>query len=42
LVFQIPPNKLGAFVGMPSKALEAVIYYEKFVVIQTVLAKNWG
>ncbi|OQA93262.1 MAG: DNA-directed RNA polymerase subunit beta' [Bacteroidetes bacterium ADurb.Bin234] len=40
--FKSLPNKLGAFVGMPSKALEAVIYYEKFVVIQTGLAEELG
>ncbi len=32
--FKSLPNRLGAYVGLPSKALDAVIYYEKFVVIQ--------
>lgn len=40
--FKSLPNKLGAFVGMPSKALEAVIYFEKFVVIQSGLAEELG
>ncbi|MDD3280336.1 MAG: DNA-directed RNA polymerase subunit beta' [Bacteroidales bacterium] len=40
--FKSLPNKLGAFVGMPSKSLEAVIYYEKFVVIQVGAAEELG
>jgi DNA-directed RNA polymerase subunit beta' len=40
--FKSLPNRLGAFVGLPSKLLEAVIYYEKFVVIQAGLAEELG
>ncbi|HON21047.1 MAG TPA: DNA-directed RNA polymerase subunit beta', partial [Bacteroidales bacterium] len=40
--FKSLPNKLGAFVGMPSKALEAVIYYEKLVVVQAGVAQELG
>ncbi len=40
--FKSLPNKLGAFVGMASKELEAVIYYEKLVVIQAGAAVELG
>lgn len=32
--FKSAPNKISALVGMPSKKLESVIYYEKYVVIR--------
>ena len=35
LVFKSLPNKIGYLLGMSSKNLESIIYYEKFVVIQT-------
>ncbi|MBO4581085.1 MAG: DNA-directed RNA polymerase subunit beta' [Bacteroidales bacterium] len=38
--FKSLPNRLGAYVGLPSKALDAVIYYEKFVVIQAGVAAD--
>ena len=40
--FKSLPNRLGAFVGLPSKALDTVIYYEKFVVIQAGAAQELG
>ena len=32
--FKSAPNKISALVGLPSKKLESVIYYEKYVVIK--------
>ncbi len=32
--FRSLPNKIGYLLGMPTKKLDAVIYYEKYVVIQ--------
>ena len=32
--FKSTPNKIGAMIGLPSKKLEAVIYYEKYIVLQ--------
>ena len=32
--FRSLPNKIGYLLGMPTKRLDAVIYYEKYVVIQ--------
>ena len=32
--FKSAPNKISALIGMPSKKLETVIYYEKYVVIK--------
>ncbi len=32
--FRSLPNKIGYLLGMPTKKLDSVIYYEKFVVIQ--------
>jgi len=32
--FRSLPNKIGTLLGIPSKKLDAVIYYERFVVIQ--------
>ena len=40
--FKSLPNRLGAFVGIPSKALDTVIYYERFVVIQAGVAAEFG
>ncbi len=38
--FRSLPNKIGYLLGMPTKSLDAVIYYEKYVVIQAgVLAE---
>jgi DNA-directed RNA polymerase subunit beta' len=32
--FRSLPNKIGLLLGLPTKKLEAIIYYEKYVVIQ--------
>ena len=40
--FKSLPNRLGLFVGLPSKALEAIIYYERYVVIQPGAAAELG
>jgi DNA-directed RNA polymerase subunit beta' len=37
--FRSLPNKIGYVLGMPSKKLDMVIYYERYVVIQPGLAK---
>ena len=36
--FKSAPNKISALLGMPSKKLESVIYYEKYVVINPGLS----
>jgi DNA-directed RNA polymerase subunit beta' len=36
--FKSTPNKLAAFVGLRAKEVEAVVYYEKYLVIQPGLA----
>ncbi len=33
--FRSLPNKIGLLLGLPTKKLEAIIYYEKYVVIQS-------
>ncbi len=33
--FRSLPNKMGYLLGMPTKKLDSIIYYEKFVVIQS-------
>lgn len=33
--FRSLPNKIGYLLGMPTKKLDSIIYYEKYVVIQT-------
>ena len=38
--FRSIPNKIGTLLDIPSKKLEQVIYYEKYVVIQPGLAAN--
>ncbi|MDR1792254.1 MAG: DNA-directed RNA polymerase subunit beta' [Bacteroidales bacterium] len=40
--FKTLPNRLGAFVGLPSKSLEKVIYFEQFVVLQAGAAEKFG
>jgi DNA-directed RNA polymerase subunit beta' len=32
--FRSLPNKIGYLLGLPTKKLDAVIYYERYVVIQ--------
>ncbi|MBQ9287467.1 MAG: DNA-directed RNA polymerase subunit beta' [Bacteroidaceae bacterium] len=38
--FRSLPNKIGYLLGIPSKKLDAIIYYERYVVIQPGNAKN--
>ena len=38
--FRSLPNKLGYLLGIPSKKLDMIIYYERYVVIQPGNAKN--
>ena len=38
--FKSTPNKIGAMLGLPSKKLEAVIYYEKYIVLQQGASKR--
>jgi DNA-directed RNA polymerase subunit beta' len=33
------PNKIGYILGLPSKKLDMIIYYERYVVIQAGIAK---
>ena len=40
--FRSLPNKIGALIGLQSKKLEQVIYYEKYVVINPGIAENNG
>lgn len=37
--FRSLPNKIGYLLGLPSKKLDSIIYYEKYVVIQPGIAK---
>ena len=38
--FRSLPNKIGYLLGLPSKKLDMIIYYERYVVIQAGSAKN--
>jgi len=38
--FRSLPNKIGALLGLPSKKLDAIIYYERYVVIQAGVMAN--
>ena len=38
--FRSLPNKIGYILGLPSKKLDMIIYYERYVVIQAGAAKN--
>jgi DNA-directed RNA polymerase subunit beta' len=38
--FRSLPNKIGYLLGLPSKKLDQVIYYERYVVIQAGIATN--
>ena len=38
--FKSLPNKMGYLLGLPSKKLDMIIYYERYVVIQPGVAKN--
>ena len=38
--FRSLPNKIGYLLGLPSKKLDMIIYYERYVVIQAASAVN--
>ncbi len=38
--FRSLPNKIGYLLGMPTKKMDAIIYYEKYVIIQAGAADN--
>ena len=38
--FRSLPNKIGYLLGLPTKKLDQIIYYERYVVIQAGDAKN--
>jgi len=38
--FRSLPNKIGYLLGLPSKKLDMIIYYERYIVIQPGIAKN--
>ena len=38
--FRSTPNKIGYLLGIPSKKLESIIYYEKYVVMRAGAARN--
>ena len=38
--FRSTPNKIGYLLGIPSKKLEAIIYYEKYIVINAGAAES--
>jgi DNA-directed RNA polymerase subunit beta' len=40
--FRSLPNKIGLLLGQPTKKLEMIIYYERYVVIQPGVAENEG
>ena len=40
--FRSTPNKIGYLLGIPSKKLDAIIYYERYVVIQPGAAADAG
>ncbi len=40
--FKSLPNKIGYLLGLPTKKLESIIYYERYVVINPGIKKNDG
>ena len=40
--FRSLPNKIGYLLGLPTKKLDAVIYYERYIVIQPGILENEG
>jgi len=40
--FRSLPNKIGALLGLPTKKLDSIIYYEKYVVINPGILKQEG
>ncbi len=40
--FRSLPNKIGALLGLPSKKMDSIIYYEKYVVIKPGIKEKDG
>ena len=40
--FRSLPNKIGALLGLPSKKLDSIIYYERYVVVQPGIMESEG
>ena len=40
--FKSLPNKIGYLLGLPSKKLDAVIYYERYIVVQPGIMSEKG
>ncbi len=40
--FRSTPNKIGYLLGIPSKKLDAIIYYERYIVVQPGIASESG
>ncbi|MDE6716350.1 MAG: DNA-directed RNA polymerase subunit beta', partial [Muribaculaceae bacterium] len=40
--FRSLPNKIGYLLGLPSKKLDSVIYYERYIVTQPGIAEQFG
>jgi DNA-directed RNA polymerase subunit beta' len=40
--FRSLPNKIGYLLGLPTKKLDAIIYYERYIVLQAGVAKEEG
>ena len=40
--FRSTPNKIGYLLGIPSKKLDAIIYYERYIVVQPGVAADNG
>jgi len=40
--FRSLPNKIGALLGVPSKKLDSIIYYERYVIIQAGILASEG
>ena len=38
--FRSLPNKIGYLLGMPTKKMDAIIYYEKYVIVQSGILEN--
>jgi DNA-directed RNA polymerase subunit beta' len=38
--FRSLPNKIGYLLGMPTKKMDAIVYYEKYVIIQAGILEN--
>ena len=38
--FRSLPNKIGYLLGLPTKKLDSIIYYERYVIIQAGIAEN--